>query len=302
MITLACAQYPIGQFDSLAAWQAHAADWVQRAVDGPEGLRAQLIVFPEYGAMELTSLLPEHLLDDLTGQIAALQKYHDEFVATWVDLAAKHDMHIVAPSIPVQVGNNFRNRAYVVAPDGKVGFQEKRQMTRFEAEAWIIQGGAELKVFEAEIGGEQITFAVNICYDIEFPLIGQAVANAGADLILCPSCTDTLAGAHRVNIGARARALENQVFVGVAPTVGTAEWSPAVDVNVGWGGIYSAPDRGLPDEGVIAQGLLSKPCWIHAKLDFDALRVAREDPQVFTRRDWPAQSQPSLDVEAVSLK
>lgn len=297
-INLACAQYPIGQFDSFAAWQAHTADWVDRAVQQD----AHLLLFPEYGAMELTALLSEDLQQDIVGQIAALQEYHDAFVATWSALAKTHDVHIVAPSFPVQVGNVFRNRAYVVGPQGTVGWQEKRQMTRFESEAWIIAGGAELKVFDAMINGEALRFGVNVCYDVEFPLIAQAQAAAGADLILAPTCTDTLAGAHRVVTGARARALENQVYVALAPTVGLAEWSPAVDVNVGWAGVYAAPDRGLPDNGVIVEGDLSKPGWIVAALDFDTLRRARADAQVFTRNDWPTQSQPSLSVEAVSLR
>lgn len=298
MINLACAQYPIGQFDSFAAWQAHTAGWVDRAVQQD----AHILLFPEYGAMELTALLSQDLQQDITGQIAALQEYHDAFVATWVALAKTHDIHIVAPSFPVQVGNVYRNRAYVVGPQGAVGWQEKRQMTRFEREAWIIAGGADLKVFDATINGEGLRFGVNVCYDVEFPLIAQAQANAGADLILAPTCTDTLAGAHRVTTGAKARALENQVYVGIAPTVGMAEWSPAVDVNVGWAGIYAAPDRGLPDNGVIAEGHLSEPGWIVASLDFDALRRARADAQVFTAKDWPTQSQPSLNVEAVTLK
>lgn len=298
MINLACAQYPIGQFGSFAAWQAHVAGWVDRAVQQD----AHLLLFPEYGAMELTALLSPALQQDIAGQIAALQDYHDAFVATWSALAKTHDVHIVAPSFPVQVGNVYRNRAYVVAPQGTVGWQEKRQMTRFEREEWIIDGGAGLKVFDAAINGEAIRFGVNVCYDVEFPLIAQAQAASGADLILAPTCTDTLAGAHRVVTGAKARALENQVYVGIAPTVGMAAWSPAVDVNVGWAGVYAAPDRGLPDNGVIAEGELGEPGWVYASLDFDALRRSREDAQVFTRKDWPAQSQPSLGVEAVSLK
>lgn len=296
-INLACAQYPIGQFDSFAAWQKNVADWVDRAVQQD----AHLLLFPEYGAMELTALLPPALQQDITGQIAALQDYHDAFVATWSALAKTHDLHIVAPSFPVQVGNAYRNRAYIVGPQGTVGWQDKRQMTRFEREAWIIEGGAVLKVFDATINGEALRFGVNICYDVEFPLIAQAQAAAGADLILAPTCTDTLAGAHRVVTGARARALENQVFVAIAPTVGLADWSPAVDVNVGWAGIYAAPDRGLPDNGVIAEGELGKPGWIFAQLDFDVLRRARDEAQVFTAKDWPSQSLPSLGVEAVKL-
>jgi len=296
-INLACAQYPIGQCESFAAWQARTADWVDRAVQDD----AHLLLFPEYGAMELTALLSDALQQDIVGQIAALQEYHEAFVATWSALAKTHDLHIVAPSFPVRVGNVYKNRAYVVSPQGIVGWQEKRQMTRFESEAWIIAGGAALKVFDTVINGEALRFGVNVCYDVEFPLISQAQAAAGADLILVPTCTDTLAGAHRVTTGAKARALENQVYVALAPTVGLAEWSPAVDVNVGWAGVYAAPDRGLPDDGVIVEGSLSKPGWVLAQLDFDALRRSRDEAQVFTRRDWPAQSQPSLDVEAVRL-
>jgi len=299
MLKLACAQYPIGKFDSFAAWQAHAADWVATAA----GQGAQLLLFPEYGAMELTSLLSEDLQQDIVGQIAALQPFHQGFVATYAELAQRFGVHIVAPSLPVQVGNVFRNRSYLFAPDGRSGWQEKRQMTRFEREAWIIEGGAALKVFDIRVKSETIRLGIAICYDIEFPLIAQAMAaRGGADLILAPSCTDTLAGAHRVVVGARARALENQVFVAVAPTVGLAEWSPAVDINVGWGGVFAAPDRGLPDDGVIVQGELSQPGWIYAELDFDALRDSRKEAQVFTARDWPTQAQPSLTVETVSLK
>src|SRR3546814_9016649 len=71
-------------------------------------------------------------------------------------------------------------------------------MTRFEREAWIITGGAALKVFDLDLGGPvPLRAGITICYDVEFPLIARAMAAAGADLILCPSCTDTLAGANR---------------------------------------------------------------------------------------------------------
>lgn len=293
-LRLACAQYPIGQFTAFSDWQEHVSGWVARAVkDGG----AQLLLFPEYGAMELTSLLPPPLQRDLTGQIAALQQFHEAFVATWRDLARQHGVYISAPTLPVMVGAQFHNRAYVFSPEGGTGWQEKRQMTRFERESWTIAGGPELKVFDAPFG----RFAISICYDIEFPLIARALSEAGADLILVPSCTDTLAGAHRVQVGARARALENQIYVATSPTVGDAEWSPAVDVNTGWASVLSTPDRGFPDDGVIAKGELNRPGWIHASLDFDLLRRAREDSQVFTRRDWSSQDRPSLGVTAEKL-
>lgn len=293
-LKLACAQYPIGRFATFADWQENAAIWVARAVvDGG----AQMLLFPEYGGMELTSLLPPHLQRDLTAQIAALQQFHEAFVATYRDLARQHGVYISAPSLPVTVGAQFHNRAYVFSPDGGAGWQEKRQMTRFERESWTVASGPGLKVFEAPFG----RFAISICYDIEFPLIARALSDAGADLILVPSCTDTLAGANRVQVGARARALENQIYVATSPTVGNAEWSPAVDVNTGWASVLATPDRGFPDDGVIARGELSQPGWIYAELDFDLLRKAREDTQVFTRRDWTSQDRPTLEVATERL-
>ena len=123
----------------------------------------------------------------------------------------------------------------------------------------------------------------------EFPLFARAQAQAGADLILVPSCTDTLAGYHRVRIGCQARALENQCFVAQAPTVGEAPWSEAVDVNVGAAGIYAPPDRGMPDNGVLTVGELNRPQWVFADLDFEALRRVRDSGQVFNARDWDNQ-------------
>ena len=79
---------------------------------------------------------------------------------------------------------------------------------------------------------------MNICYDSEFPLLARAMAEAGAELLLVPSCTERVSGYHRVRTGARARALENQIAAMVSPTVGDALWSPAVDRNTGAAGIY----------------------------------------------------------------
>ena len=285
---LALAQYPIGRFASLADWKANAARWVEEAA----GNGVQLLVFPEYGGMALTSLLPEALQQDLRGQIPALEKFHADFVSTWAGLAQKHGVFIQAPSLPVAADGKIHNRAYLFAPSGGHDFQDKRQMTRFEKEAWDIAGGDTLKVFD--IGEAKIGIAV--CYDIEFPHIAHAMSAAGADLILVPSCTDTLAGANRVHVGARARALENQIYVAVAPTVGEAAWSPAVDVNTGWAAVYATPDRGFPDDGILARGELNKPGWVYVELDFGLLRAARANAQVFTRADWDSQDQPSLKV------
>jgi predicted amidohydrolase len=86
---------------------------------------------------------------------------------------------------------------------------------------------------------------VAICYDSEFPLLVRAQAEAGAEVILIPSCTESLSGHHRVRPAAQARALESQIATIVSPTVGDALWSPAVDRNVGAGGVFVPADPAL---------------------------------------------------------
>ena len=284
---IALAQYPIGQFAGLEDWQANAARWVGEAA----AAGARLLVFPEYGGMELASLLPPALQSDLRGQIPALAQFHDHFIETYAALARRHDVFILAPSLPLETGGAYYNNACLFGPTG-MECQRKRQMTRFETEEWGITGGSELKVFDIGV----CKLGIAICYDIEFPLIAHAMAQAGADLILAPSCTDTLAGSNRVHVGARARALENQVYVAVAPTVGLAPWSPAVDVNRGWAAVYATPDRGFPDDGVLAGGEIDVPGWVFCELDFALLRAARSNAQVFTRADWETQALPGLEV------
>ena len=159
-------------------------------------------------------------------------------------------------------------------------------MTRFEREQWGVSGGSELFVFD--IGTARIGIA--ICYDVEFPLIARKLVEAGAEVILAPSCTDTAHGFWRVRVGAQARALENQCVVVLAPLVGNVDWSPAVDVNRGAAGFFGPPDLGFPEDGVIAQGEMDKPCYVTARLELDAIARVRAEGQVFNHRHWNEQA------------
>jgi predicted amidohydrolase len=159
-------------------------------------------------------------------------------------------------------------------------------MTRFERERWGVSGGTELRVFATTLG----RIGVAICYDVEFPLLVRRLVEAGAELILAPSCTDTLRGYHRVRVGAQARALENQCVVVQSPTVGNAPWSPAVDVNVGAAGVYGPPDHGFPEDGVLARGRLDQAMWLFAEVDLERAAEVRAYGQVLNHRDWPEQT------------
>ncbi|MDD5322776.1 MAG: carbon-nitrogen hydrolase family protein, partial [Methylococcales bacterium] len=189
-------------------------------------------------------------------------------------------------TFPVRIDSGiYRNRAYLFMPDGRFDYQDKLMMTRFENEQWLIKGGNGLKCFDTEYG----SIAINICYDSEFPLLARKQVEAGCVLILVPSCTDTLAGYHRVKIGCQARALENQCYVVQASLVGDAAWSEAVDVNVGAAAIYTPVDRGFPDNGILAAGTINAVQWVIAEISPGSCATVRKQGQVFNYRDWPLQ-------------
>lgn len=283
-VKVASAQYDIGYFENWSAYRDKIQTWVTQACEE----NAQLLVFPEYASMELTSLFEPEIQQSLKRQLHAMQTLLADFQALYSELAKRHRVYIQAGTFPVVVENgSVCNRAFLFFPDGSWQYQDKLQMTRFEAEQWHVESGDQIRTFETDFG----TLGINVCYDSEFPLITRRQVEQGAWLILVPSCTDTLAGYHRVSIGCRARALENQCFVVQSPTVGEAAWSPAVDVNVGAAAVYGPIESGIADDGIIACGPLNRPQWVYATLDSGLVNQARETGQVFNHRDWSKQWQ-----------
>lgn len=271
-VTLALAEYPITEHHSLADWKNHTEKWISEAVS----LGAQVLTFPEYGSMELTSLFPKEIREDLKLQISHLQDFLPFFIETFQAFAQQYDCVIVAPSFPVDLGEKTVNRCFVFSQTS-YSWQDKHFMTRFEDESWgIASSYGILRLFETSFG----TFGVQICFDIEFPLGGHLLAAAGAQFILVPSCTETLKGATRVHIGARARAMEQQCYTGVSQTVGDALWSPAVDINYGYTAVYSSPDGDFQDEGILARADAQTPGWLIHTLDLSQNEAIREAGQV----------------------
>ncbi len=281
-VRVAAAQYPI---DPIASWEAYVekiSRWVGEAAEN----QAQLLVFPEYGAMELARSFAPQVWSDLQQSIDFIGGLRGSIDALHAELAERHQVHIVAASLPERTEDGAAyNVARAISPKGRVREQRKLIMTRFEREDWRVQGGRDVTVFDSRIG----MFGIAICYDAEFPLIARAMSEAGAAMILVPSCTDSLAGYYRVRVAAQARALENQCYVVQSPTVGEAPWSPAVDNNVGAAGVFGPPDVGFPDNGVVALGSMNEPMWLYADLDLTAVTRVRLEGQVLNNKHWREQ-------------
>jgi predicted amidohydrolase len=280
-LKVAAAQYPIDQPATLQAWQDKIARWV---ADGA-ATGAEVLVFPEYAAIEQAAALGAQVYGNLDATLQAVADLEPDRVSLHQELAAKHRVHILAGSGPSRKGEGrYVNAAQLVTPKGSIGVQEKLIMTPFETD-WGISPGGPARVFDTGLG----MIAITICYDSEFPLLARAMAEAGAELLLVPSCTERVSGYHRVRTGARARALENQIAAIVSPTVGDALWSPAVDRNSGAAGIYVPSEQTVSDTGILAQGEMNAAQWVTAEVDLARLRHLRTSGEMRNYIDWPNQ-------------
>jgi predicted amidohydrolase len=291
-LKVAASSHVIGEPADFDAFATRVSASVARAASAG----AQIVVLPEYLALEAAAALAPDERGDFVRSLGALQAWHDDYVELARGLARGHGLYLVAGSFLVDTRGDgrYRNRAYFASPDGTIAFQDKLCLTGFERAAEVIEPGDALKVFDTTFG----RVGIDICYDIEFPLYARAQCEAGARLLLVPSCTDTEAGANRVRYGCQSRAMENQVYVACAVTAGEAAWSPALDINTGLAGLYTPVDRGFPDDGVAAR---SADEWVMAELDLAALDAFKRDAQVGISADWPRQVRPGV-VRAVVEK
>ncbi|KRS11510.1 amidohydrolase [Roseovarius atlanticus] len=280
---IATAAYPLDEFDNWDAYAEKIEAWVAEAA----GQGADLLVFPEYAAMELAPLAGRAVTAELEPSLRAVSDRMPEADALHSTLAGKYGVHILGGSAPVYddvIGPRPVNRAAFFAPGGAKGVVDKQIMTRWEREPMNCVGGGPLKVFDTALG----RIGVLICYDSEFPLLGRAMQDV--DILLVPSCTETLAGYWRVRIGAMARALEQQCVSAMSSLVGPAAWCEVCDVNTGAGGVFGPPDIGFPPTGVLAAGELDAPGWTYAEVNLEKIALVRADGGVLNRAHWTEQS------------
>ena len=288
---VAVANYPIGAPRSFAEF----AEKQSRLLAEAANAGAELVVLPEYLSLELAASFDAGVSGSLPASLPAIQGYRGQWLELFAGLARRHQLHLVAGTFLLARDGRYRNRSDWFTPDGEHGWQDKLQLTGFEKATGLIDPGDALKVFTAS----ESRVGISVCYDSEFPLPVRAQCEAGARLLLVPSCTDTAAGATRVRVGCLARALENRVFVAQSVTAGEAAWSPALDVNTGEASLYAPMDVGLPTDGVLAQ-TRGEQVWAIADLDFTALEASHVQAQVANDRDWNGQLAPSIARASLS--
>ena len=266
-------------------------------VDTAADYKAHLMVFPEYFTTQLLTL--GDVRRPITEQVRDLAEQRELFEEVMRRESVRSGIYIVGGTLPVWDAHYQRlfNQGYLFSPNGRVGVQRKLHMTRFESEEWMIAAGHRLRVFDTELG----RMAITICYDVEFPELARAAARAGAELLLVPTCTDDRQGYLRVRYCAQARAIENQLYVVQACTVGSIPMVPAISLNYGQAAIMTPSDFAFARDGIRAEGVPNEESMVIADLDRSLLAEGRESGTVLPLRDSQSTATVIADLEVVPL-
>lgn len=291
-LRVAAIQYYVRPVDSFDRF----ADQVSALVATAADYKADLVVFPEYFTVQLLTL--GDLGKPIREQVRYLAAQAPAFLELMSGLARRHGVHLVAGTIPGQGDHGeLHNDCHVFGPDGGHAVQGKLHMTRWEREEWMVSPRRRLRVISTPFG----RMAVAICYDVEFPEIARAAARRGCDLLVVPSCTDDRQGFLRVRYCAQARAIENQMFVVQACTVGSLPMVPAVSLNYGQASILTPSDFTFSRDGILAEGAVNSEMMVIGVLRLDDLRASRESGTVLPLRDSQTTAEVLSELEEVVL-
>lgn len=273
-VRIACVQYQVRKVASFDDF----AQQVRYFVDIAAGYDSDYVLFPELFTIQLLSMLDAISPQEGMRQMAA---YFDDFVALNRQLAMQFGLTIIAGSTPQLRDGKLYNVAPVCLPNGSVVMQPKLHVTPNERRWWGIHGGNRLSAIDTPAG----RIGVLICYDIEFAEAARHLADAGAEIIFVPFCTDNRQGYLRVRYCAAARCIENQVYVALAGNVGNLPDVENMDVNYGQAAVLTPSDFAFARDGIQAEAEPNEETVLICDLDLDDLAEAVDGGTVRPRFD-----------------
>jgi predicted amidohydrolase len=203
---------------------------------------------------EMTNIL-ESRRDALMAAI--LHEENDPALAAFRDLARRHGLWVHVGSLALKAApDRAANRGFLIAPDGTVAARYDK-IHMFDVD---LANGESYRESRSYVPGERAVAAdlpwgrlgISICYDLRFPALYRALAEAGCSFLAIPSAFTRQTGEAHWQVLNRARAIENGCFVLAAAQGGRHEsgretygHSIAIDP---WGRILA---EGADEPGVV---------------------------------------------------
>jgi predicted amidohydrolase len=156
----------------------------------------------------------------------AMPERDDPALPRFRALAREHRIWILVGSIALATGDGkLVNRSFLIADDGEVTARYDK-IHMFDA---TLPGGRVIRESSAYVPGHRAVIArtpwaqlgLSICYDVRFPSLYRALAQAGADVLAVPSAFTKATGTLHWKTLLQARAIENRAYVVAAATCGT---------------------------------------------------------------------------------
>ncbi len=143
----------------------------------------------------------------------------DPTLARLGEVAAETGIWLVIGSLALKAEGDerFVNRSFLVAPDGRIGARYDK-IHMFDVELGEGESYRESRGFRP---GERAVMAatpvaklgITVCYDLRFPLLYRALAQAGAEVLTIPAAFTVPTGQAHWEVLLRARAIETGCFV-----------------------------------------------------------------------------------------
>lgn len=152
----------------------------------------------------------------------------DISLAALRDLARKLSLYIHVGSLAIKVSpDKAANRAFLIDPKGEIAARYDK-IHMFDVDLANGESYRESRNYRA---GELAVvtdlpwarFGISVCYDLRFPSLYRALAEAGSSVLTIPSAFTRQTGEAHWHVLMRARAIENGCFVLAAAQGGTHE-------------------------------------------------------------------------------
>lgn len=185
---------------------------------------ARYIQTPENTA--LMELEPERVLKQIRPESESAP------LALFRALAGELGVWLHLGSLGIELdGKRIANRSYLIDPNGAVAARyDKLHLFDVDLpggesyrESDYYNPGSKAVVAALAIGGVQARLGMTICYDLRFPALYRALAQAGANMIAIPAAFTKQTGAAHWHTLVRARAIETGSYVFAAAQGGLHE-------------------------------------------------------------------------------
>lgn len=277
LLRVAAVQYAIRSNQNEDEFLQRIRGWVESA----KAQNADLVVFPELITLDL--LRDRHPLQDAP-QLQNIARDFSPRYFEWVtQLARELKISILAGSTPRLVNEQIYNTAFLAFPDGRSVMQDKNYLTPDEI-TWGWQPGNQLQVFDAPWGRTVIL----ICFDCEFPIISNSLAQSRPEVILVPSMTSDASGLRRVQWSSQTRAVEHYAYVVNTGTVsGNEDY-----LYTGQASLMTPQEIGFPP--VLSRGEQDQEQMIVGELNLDYLRERRATAGIYPAREQSGRQPPQI--------